>query len=730
MKKINANKIKKFLHIYFFSEELEIRHRLQNIWIAVTIAGGVASFLISLLIGVMSVKEFFALASAIIAATSLYFFVVRKKPIIASYIIVIFINVILFPAIFICSGGINGGMSLWIVFGLVLPWLIAKGRHFHIMLAVSILSLIGCIVYQLKFPGNVTYLSNKTEIILDIIQSIVIVSTLVGIIFKFQAYAYEQQSKLLAEQESKMRKAMEEAQVANQAKSTFLANISHEIRTPINAILGMDEMIIRECEAGGIKEYAYNIQSAGQSLLSIVNDVLDFSKIESGKMEVIPVNYHLSSLISDCYNMVALQATEKNLKIYIENNSSIPSVLSGDEIRIRQIITNMMTNAVKYTMKGYIILRVSYTEIDSENIKLLISVEDTGIGITEENQKKLFNSFQRVDEMRTRKIEGTGLGLAITKQLVTIMNGSIDVKSEYGKGTTFFVEIPQKIVSGTPMGDFNEKHGIQMRKNKIYHEKFHAPDARILIVDDVKMNIDVMKGLVKNTKVQIDEAYSGKRCLELVKTYHYDVIFMDHMMPEMNGVETLSHIRKMADTPNKSTPVVALTANTMDGVENQYISMGFADYLSKPVKGEQLEDMLLKLLPENLVEQMPEEQYRIEKNDSDDIGFLNTDLGMFYCCNDREFYREIIEVYVNNSKSDVLCEYFEKEDWEKYIVKIHALTSNSVNIGADEFASLTKKFENAYKNGDVVYIKEHHAELMTDYNILLDELKAFLESKR
>ena len=403
-----------------------------------------------------------------------------------------------------------------------------------------------------------------------------------------------------------LEKQKEIADNANEAKSRFLANMSHEIRTPINAVLGFDEMILRETKEKSIRTYATDIMSAGRTLLSLINDILDLSKVEAGKMELIPVQYELSSLINDLNNMIKDRAAKKGLKFIVDVNAHIPHLLIGDEIRIRQCVMNILTNAVKYTEKGSVTMHVDFTEVKEDEICLIFSVEDTGIGMKQEDMEKLFSPYKRIEEKRNRLVEGTGLGMGITRGLLELMGSNLNVQSEYGKGTTVSFAVSQEVVSRDEIGDYVHRLDEANNGETVYRELFHAPNARILVVDDTEVNLTVIQNLLKKTKVCIDIALSGKDAIALANSNEYDVAFIDHMMPDMDGIETLMAFRNTEK--NRKTPAVALTANAILGARQMYLDAGFTDYLSKPVDGMKLERMLLGLLPKEKMEKsfMPE----------------------------------------------------------------------------------------------------------------------------
>lgn len=532
----------------------------------------------------------------------------------------------------------------------------------------------------------------------------------------------------------KEKRSQQEAEAANMAKSSFLANMSHEIRTPINAILGMNEMILREEKDPAIRGYAGNIQASGNSLLSIVSDVLDISKIESGKLEIIPVDYEVNSLISDCCNMAAGRAKAKELELLVECADNVPMKLCGDETHIRQIIMNLLTNAVKYTEKGTVKLIVSGSFNDGGFV-LKVDVSDTGIGIAEENLPQLFTQFQRFDLQRNRNIEGTGLGLSIVKRLCDLMSGTITARSVLGSGSTFTVELPQKVVDSTPCGGVNLNYSAGAEHE--YHHSFEAPEAKILAVDDLPVNLLVIANLLKETRIKIDTAGSGRECMDKCSQQKYDLILMDHMMPEMDGVLTFEKLHGDKSSPNFETPVIMLTANALAGMREQYMDVGFADYVSKPVRGAKLEEAIRRNLPESLIKpaspEIPAEAVSTEPSGFADIcgavPELNVNAALQYCCGSAELLNDLLHDFTENDHFSDLKAAFEEKRWEDYRRHAHSLKSTSLMIGLTGLSERARASELALKGGCTEFAELNHDSLIEEYSALLGKIKDYLKDK-
>ena len=581
-----------------------------------------------------------------------------------------------------------------------------------------------------------------SEGVSDIFTLIVWVFGLLLLLFGIvMIYLFGMQEK--ARESEELRAAKEMAEKANRAKNDFLANMSHEIRTPINAITGMNEMIIRESAEKDIRKYALDIKYASQTLLSLINDILDFSRIESGKMEIIEDNYEVAYLLRDAINMIRARAKKKGLQFNVSIDSNMPKILYGDAVKVKQILSNILSNAVKYTKRGSVHLTADSNVQEDGTVILRMSVKDTGIGIKEEDIPLLFEGFERLNIKENRSIEGTGLGLAIIDRLTKRMNGKITVESVYGEGSTFTVYLPQKLIDATPLGDFEENYLKDRKDAMVYHESFTAPEAKILVVDDNEINLSVARSLLKKTQMQITDCKSGAECLSLMKKEHYDVILLDHMMPEMDGIETLKRSKEMEDNLCSETPVIALTANAMSGVREMYLNEGFDDYLSKPIEGKALETMLMKYLSKDkivlstekekvTVSQVKASEIPEEKTVTSDEGqeYLSVSTGMKYCGESEEIYREMLSMFCNikEQKKKQLDDSFAEKDYTNYVVYIHALKSSSLSVGGKAVSTLAAKLEKAGKQKDFDYIRENHAEAMRLYDLTVEAAIEYLKN--
>ncbi len=703
-----------------------------------------------------------------------------------------------------------------------------ESRRFYI--AVSILSFVGVmpgLISMLLDPEHGLAVLPETVLVILMIASICILGWFI--------------TKYLSQRSAALADAIEEAEAANSSKSNFLANMSHEIRTPMNAIVGMTELILREHDISeNVQENCFNIQNSGRSLLSIINDILDFSKIESGKMELVEENFNIASTLNDVINMAITRKGDKKLDIIIHADPEIPIGLVGDEIRIRQVIINLVTNAIKYTREGCVSIRVSQTKHDY-GINLSVSVSDTGIGITEQNLEKLFSSFQQVDTKKNRAVEGTGLGLAISKKLITQMGGFINVTSEYGKGSEFRFVIPLKVSDAKPfvtIADADKVHAagyidfkkyshpriaeeyrlliselsqtlhtdiklydtmdelkeatkqnrfthlftprehyieysdfflsqvkktevvvVQDRLNAIEmqggvkcmykpfyilsvgaifnHEnvvtnlgerrnqttRFSASKARILIVDDNPINLKVAVGLMRPYHMQVITADCAKTAFSLLRSKDFHLVFMDHMMPEIDGVEATQIIRASDDDYYKNLPIIALTANAVNGAREMFLEAGMNDFIAKPIELTALDRVLRTWLPKELIKAPTEDEFNTEDKrktavqSEENPALFDSKTGLFYTGGDEEAYLEILEMYVNKAKpkQDYIQKLFEEKSWKNYVIEVHSLKSTSLTIGSKPLSELAKKLELAGKSENYRLIEENHASMIELY---------------
>lgn len=524
-----------------------------------------------------------------------------------------------------------------------------------------------------------------------------------------------------------LKDAAEQAINAGRAKNDFLANMSHEIRTPINAVLGMNEMIMRESSEENIVEYAANIQSAGRTLLSVINDILDFSKIESGKMEIVPVEYDVSSLVNDIVNMVKGRAEKKKLKFIPEIDKSIPAMLYGDDVRLRQIITNILTNAVKYTHEGHVRLTMKNLRILDGIIRLEVSVSDTGIGIKEDDLSKLFTSFQRLDQEKNRSIEGTGLGITIVQRLLNMMGSELSVYSVYGVGSTFSFVVEQKIINPEPMGDYE----LRFKASAVTETQTQiktAEDIRILVVDDNETNLLVARSLLKRTKAKVDTALSGKECIKLLEANMYDIVFLDHMMPEMDGIETLKKIQEKQ--LSAGTVFIALTANAIHGARQMYLDAGFDDYLSKPFTGVDIEKCLFGHISRDMIKTSDTVEAADDNDSAEEIdvgSVLDVETALSAMGNSIEKYMDAVYDFCDSNRcNDIELDYSCK-DYKSYRVNVKVAAESARKAGLTQLADAASKLADALNNNDTGYLLINHKDFIRMYRAAADNIEQAAE---
>ena len=637
---------------------------------------------------------------------------------------IIMIFLMMFPYLFFKSGGYKGGMVSFYIFGILFTVFMLEGKVMFFTSFMEMVVYIATIMIAYQNPQMVVWFSSEKEVVMDLLIGFCASSISVAAVMYLHFRMYNKQQEILEE-------ARIEAQSANKAKSVFLANMSHEIRTPINVMLGMNEMILRESECEEIRQYAKSIERSGGYLISLINNILDISRIESGKMEIEEGKYELRQLLDEVMLIAEKQAEQKSLKMNLIFDKTLPAYLIGDVIHIKQILLNLINNAVKYTKEGQIDIKVSK---NAEETKLIFEVKDTGIGIKEENLPVLFDAFMRVDSKKNKKIKGTGLGLAIAKQLAEQMDGTIWVESVYGKGSSFFVQLPMKKVSDGKISNVEWKETDERKRRS-----FVAPQAKILIVDDNPENLMVTRSLLKRTAVFVDTAASGEECVHKVRQNVYDLILLDYMMPQMDGIDTIRELKKDVQF---HIPVIALTADVTKGIEQTFLREGFCAYLSKPVMWSKLEDLLMKYLRDDLVfirEDLKEEQKikdeefkqlkgQLKENDikiEEGLRLLDGDFMQYRKL--MEFFTEYQEEYMRQMQQLMTQNEVKVDEITRMM---HTLKSNAKAIGAIHLYEIAKEMEDRGKQKDMEYIMSAYDLLKLEWGRVFKASREFIEQTK
>lgn len=639
-------------------------------------------------------------------------------------------------ALFFLDGGMASGVPALFILALAMTPRFLKSGEGLVMLCVEIVAYLTNIYLVFKYPDPAAGLIIPTDGGFFLLPLLLVGMILGGMTF-ISVYTYRRQQDVLD-------KALLDANSANSAKSTFLDNMSHEIRTPMNSILGMNEMILREEDRPEIREYALTIQRAGRALLGIINDILDFSKIQDNQMEISSTHYDLSSLVNDMVNIGAEQARRKSLTFDVNIDKAIPRMLNGDEYHLRQVLLNILSNAVKFTERGGVTLSLGYEKVDNATVLLKCSIADTGIGIKEEDMEYIFKPFEHIGATRNLRSDGSGLGLTIVKSLLQLMHSDLKVESTYHKGSTFSFELPQTVTKWEPIGDYNRVFSVSNLHHSAYREAFQAPDARVLVVDDAEVNLLVFANLLKKTRIQIDTAGSGAEMLQMVRINPYDMIFLDHRMPGMDGIEAFHAMKNIPDSPNAETPVIAFTANAVLGARQMYLDEGFNDYISKPVDTVRLEQLLLSYLPPAKIrtgDQMdlaepepvkanaktpapeikervytPEPEPEEEESPYAHIPGIDYEAAVTNCGAEETFVAALQIFYdtLDQKASDI--EKFEKEkDFKNYTILVHALKSASRLVGALKLSADAKYLEDCGNAGNAAEIEAKTPDLLSLY---------------
>ncbi|GHV95509.1 hypothetical protein AGMMS50293_18290 [Spirochaetia bacterium] len=754
-----SNSFRNFIDHHFFSDDLPLEGRVFNL----VLTFGVFTELIALVIRIIekvSLVAVLAIAGmALATAGTLLLCNKFKRFRLGTWLVLISVCDLFFPLVFFPTGGLNGGMAAYFVLSIVLIFFLLKGKECIIMLVIQLVIMGGCYLIGYLYPGTVDSFKHDRVRYLDIIHAIIVSGLLTGLLLKYQNRIYEMEKN--------------KAEAASRAKADFLANVSHEIRTPLNAIIGLGELELDNKLPAATIANLEKMHDSGMNLLSIINDLLDISKIESGHFELIPVEYQTPSFINDTVNLNMVRIGSKPITLRLDIDENLPFKLFGDELRLRQIFNNLLSNAFKYTKEGEVVLRIHcapsdnaenaavYSPLDKpEKLVLVCSVEDSGMGIREEDISKLFSLYKQVDTKSHRHIEGTGLGLSICKNLIELMGGDILVQSEYGKGSIFTVHIPQTIVDPRPIGREMVENLAQFRFAAKKRERRRGllnpmPYGRVLVVDDVATNLDVAKGMMLPYGLTIDCAISGKESIRILseRQVNYDAVFMDHMMPEMDGIEAVRIIRtEIPGDYARDIPIIALTANALIGTDKIFLSNGFQDFLTKPIDMGRLDIILNKWVRNREKEQSPEWAPIIEKmrtgeeatqteapasqpDTAEPVSAASPIPGIDYAAGVKRIgNREASYIHILTSFSANMptllnkIRSFNADILPDYIITIHGIKGSSYGICANEAGKQAEALEMAAKSGDIEFILAKNDGFILQMEKLIGDIHKYVTS--
>jgi signal transduction histidine kinase/CheY-like chemotaxis protein len=746
-----------FIARYFFSENLPLEGRIFNLVLGFGIFASFGAMIARIIEGV-SLTAIVAVGVMIVVII-ITFILCNKFRIyhVGIWAALITVCDVLFPLIFFTNGGTDSGMAGYFVLTIVLIFLLLRGMECLIMLCLHAVVVVGCYLVERYYPSLVTPFTNTFQQYVDHIQTIFVSGFFIGLVIKYQTRIYENEKN--------------KAEDATRAKADFLANVSHEIRTPLNAIIGLGELELRKSLPEETYSNMEKIHNSGMVLLSIINDLLDISKIESGRFELIPVNYQMASFINDTVHLNVVRIGSKPIAFHLRINEDLPSMLYGDEIRIRQILNNLLSNAFKYTREGKVTLEITFEELEGleKSVALICRVEDTGIGIRQEDIGKLFSVYNQVDTRSNRHIEGTGLGLSISKNLAEMMNGEITVESEYGWGSVFTLRIRQKVADSQPLGrdtkerleHFNYRDGG--RRDRRERIRVRMPYARVLVVDDVATNLDVAKGMMLPYGLTIDCAISGKEAIDLIREakVRYNAIFMDHMMPEMDGIEAVRVIREKIGTEYaKTVPIIALTANAIIGNDKMFLEKGFQDYLSKPIDTSKLDICLNRWVRDREQEarmspdlvDLPESELKRDLVFARDflapdaetpgpffpapvpppsplIEGLDFDEGVRRMGGRKEVFLRVLSSYAASMPALLdKIRHFDIESLKDYTITVHGIKGSCYGICATDTGKQAEALEMAAKREDIETILANNDNLIVQVEALVRRIGDFLSS--